>query len=283
MIPLARAVLLRAVDYAGLFPPAGLSMASAVANYRAHHAGATRWALGRFVCPAARLEEFEAELRPLDRGWQLALTCAPDGVGPALAAISAFNQSRAGSAQATALEAPFCALKVLAAVPAAGLDLYCELDPSAQDFEAQARQLKAIAVRAKLRTGGVTAAAIPSLALVLRFFEVSHRLQLPFKATAGLHHPVRGCHRLSYESGAAQAAMHGYLNLTLAAAVLQRGEPLAAAQRMLECEEAAGLRLQDFHPDEIEAGRRLFVGFGSCSFEEPLQWLTSLSPIPARP
>src|SRR6185503_14054208 len=42
-----------------LFPPAGLEMRAAVANYAAYLAGDDAWMLGRFVLPIARLEEFE--------------------------------------------------------------------------------------------------------------------------------------------------------------------------------------------------------------------------------
>lgn len=50
------------IDYAGLFPPAELPMAAAVANYAAYRRGADAWLLGRFVLPAARLAEFEVAL-----------------------------------------------------------------------------------------------------------------------------------------------------------------------------------------------------------------------------
>ena len=61
MLPLAlRALLSGAIDYAGLFPPAALDMASAVRNYEAYRRRPDAWALGRFVVPAARLGEFIA-------------------------------------------------------------------------------------------------------------------------------------------------------------------------------------------------------------------------------
>ncbi len=50
------------IDYAGLFPPAALPMADAVARYARYRQGAHAWALGRFIVPAARLEEFARTL-----------------------------------------------------------------------------------------------------------------------------------------------------------------------------------------------------------------------------
>lgn len=52
-----RILLAHAIDYAGLFPPAGLALEEAVRNYRAYRAGRDSWALGRFVVPLARAQE----------------------------------------------------------------------------------------------------------------------------------------------------------------------------------------------------------------------------------
>src|SRR5579872_1205116 len=45
------------IDYAGLNPPAGLDMRSAVANYLRYRESAHRAALGRFVISADRIGE----------------------------------------------------------------------------------------------------------------------------------------------------------------------------------------------------------------------------------
>jgi hypothetical protein len=56
-----RALLERLVHHAALFPPASLDMAGALAADRRARGGAEAWMLGRFVCPASRLEELAAE------------------------------------------------------------------------------------------------------------------------------------------------------------------------------------------------------------------------------
>ena len=48
------------IDYAGLFPPAALDMPAAAREYAEYRESEYRWALGRFVIPVARLDEFEA-------------------------------------------------------------------------------------------------------------------------------------------------------------------------------------------------------------------------------
>ncbi len=50
----ARALLSELIDYAGLFPPAALSMPEAVSNYADYRQGDFNWILGRFVLPVTR-------------------------------------------------------------------------------------------------------------------------------------------------------------------------------------------------------------------------------------
>ncbi len=47
------------IDYAGLFPPAVLTMEKAVANYDRYRDCPESWMLSHFICPAAKLGEFE--------------------------------------------------------------------------------------------------------------------------------------------------------------------------------------------------------------------------------
>jgi len=120
------ALLTGLVDYAGLFPPAGLDMRAAVRAYDAYRRGPHTRLLGSFVVPAARLDEFGAEAAALgaDRGadpaWMVsvvasdaiegdvdrALKLASSGaLGPATQVI-AFEvkaDTPAGVARATAL------------------------------------------------------------------------------------------------------------------------------------------------------------------------------------
>ena len=50
------------IDYAGLFPPAGLDMLTSTQNYASYRSGKYAWALGRLIVPVARLTEFSAAL-----------------------------------------------------------------------------------------------------------------------------------------------------------------------------------------------------------------------------
>jgi hypothetical protein len=59
MLASARALLNGIVDYAGTFPPAGLTLREAFEQYRQAKAGADGWLIGRFILPAASMPEFE--------------------------------------------------------------------------------------------------------------------------------------------------------------------------------------------------------------------------------
>lgn len=122
-------------------------------------------------------------------------------------------------------------------------------------------QLAALGLRAKIRCGGEH---VPSVDELAEFMQGCRERKLPFKATAGLHHAVR------------QGDSHGFVNL-LAASVFDE-EALAE-------EDPAAFRLDEAHfrwrdrdaaPIEILNARELFVGFGSCSFFEPVDELKSL-------
>src|SRR5687767_1527696 len=54
-----RALLTNVIDYAGLFPPAELSLDESVLNYARYLHDPEAWMLGRFICPASRLVELE--------------------------------------------------------------------------------------------------------------------------------------------------------------------------------------------------------------------------------
>ena len=115
----------------------------------------------------------------------------------------------------------------------------------------------------------------PSPAQLAAFITGCRELGLAFKATAGLHHPVR------------DGIMHGFLNL-LAAAVLAHAERAGEAEliAVLREEDPAAFRLTEetfaVHDREMDATtiaaarRELFVGYGSCSFSEPVEDLHAL-------
>lgn len=285
-----RSLLAGAIDYAGLFPPADLDMPVAVANYLGYRASPEAWALGRFVVPVGRLSELEDSLlRSRVRGDSPIPLSAVIGTGTAddMDAIEKFDaRSREHGARVGTVEVKAASAGVVRAVLAGippGWTRYLEV-PSGEGAEAALDAVASGGAYLKLRAGGITAEAFPSADQLLALLVGAARRRIPFKATAGMHHPLRGQYRLTYAEGAATGTMTGYLNIMLAAAVLHGGGDPALARSALLEEDPAALHLDDgavrwraerFGGAEIAAMRAEFChSFGSCSFREPMDELS---------
>ena len=276
------------VDYAGLFPPAALPMARALGDYAAALGGPNAWVLGRLVVPVRRLEELASALATLPADsfaagpWRLTAIAGPD-LAADLVGVRAFHDSHGESVvRVTALETVARdgaeVARARAAVPPT-LPLIVEL-PLDGDLAALAGAVRAAGATAKVRTGGVTPGDIPGPAALLGFLTACARERLAFKATAGLHHPVRGPRALTYAPDAPRATLFGYLNVFLAAIVLWHGGDAADAARILAEEDPAAFRLDGetvawrglaFAEPEVAAARAAFAtAIGSCSFREPV-------------
>jgi hypothetical protein len=281
-----RALLAGRIDYAGLFPPAALPMADAVANFASYRESADAWALARFVLPVVRLEEFEgvAALHLRGAPWRLAaLAQATDAD-----AIRAFNRRMAGRAHIDTVELraavaeDVATLAPLAALATTYVEIPIHGDP--------APLVTAIAVhglRAKVRTGGVTAESFPSASAVARFLMACVERRVMLKATAGLHHPLRGEYALTYDAHAARATMFGFLNVFLAASFARQGMDAATLEALLEERDPGAFQVDDdlvtWRGHVLTAAAlandhdRFAVSVGSCSFREPLEDLSALS------
>jgi hypothetical protein len=279
------------VDYAGLFPPAAVSMREAVANYAAYRAGASRAMLARFVVPVARLEEFVAAAHgvPADGdAWPLAVLA---GAADA-ATLDAFDAAYGARWRVDTIEAKAEDLDGIAALAAAygtRRTVYVEL-PLRAEPSALVAAVGAAGMRAKIRTGGVAADAFPSPMQVMAFLAACASLGVPFKATAGLHHPLRGEYALTYAADAPRGTMYGFLNVFLAAVLLDAGHAPDVVMPVLEERDASAFRVSEDAIEwrglrvslaQIAAARARFAGsFGSCSFTEPVDDLAALSLLP---
>ncbi|HSA56533.1 MAG TPA: hypothetical protein VLE53_12570 [Gemmatimonadaceae bacterium] len=294
--PALRALLAGAIDYAGLFPPASLGMTAAVGNYDDYRRGADAWALGRFVVPTSRLDEFVAVMseRPAPDGegrpWRVSAILGGEADAEVLAIRSA-NQRLGGTAVVDCVEVrtPSAAdVERISAAAAAGTEVFVEV-PVDGDIESITFAAARHGAHAKIRTGGVTADAFPTAAQVAHFLRACHERGIAFKATAGLHHPLRASYPLTYESRSRRTVMFGFLNVMLAAMLVWKGEDEATVTALLEERTpdalsvgAAAIRWQEHElpAAEIARARAGFVrGFGSCSFREPLDELRALAPM----
>lgn len=287
------------VDYAGLFPPASLPMTDAVARYAAHAAGPHRALLGRFVLPVARLSEFRraAGSRGADSPtsgphgestWRLAAIAVPDDAPE----VVRFNAAHHGRFVVDTIEAKAADVETIWRLASAfdeSMTVYVEL-PVRPDPAVLIAELGARGLRAKIRTGGVIPDAFPAPVEVLRFLSSCARNGVPFKATAGLHHPLRGEYALTYDDGAARGTMYGFLNVFVAAALLYDGVDEVDLVPLLEERDRGAFsvtadsitwRGRSVNLDEIARARAGFAtSFGSCSFEEPVHDLEALHLLP---
>jgi hypothetical protein len=297
----ARALLTQLIDYAGLFPPAGLGMAEAVAEHSRQRLGPEAWMLGRFVVPAARLDEFEeamlsdrvpsagAERKP-GAPWSLSAL-----VGPAFTThadeIVAFNARHGDRARVDSVEfraASRAELEAALDTIPGGLGIFVEL-PLDRSLDELLAVVRGRAANAKVRTGGIESSVIPPVPPLARFLEACASARVPFKATAGLHHPLRAEYPLTYEADSPRATLHGFLNVFAAAVFARGGMPAAELEALLRETRPEELRLDDaglgwrdrsVSADELALARRDFaLSFGSCSFGEPVAELKALGVI----
>jgi hypothetical protein len=281
-----QALLGRIVEYAGLFPPAALDMETALRNYQRYTETDEFWLLGGFVLPASRLVEFAGALEGVwgteqERPWTLKVVCAGETADD-VRAIEEFQQGAVfiGSLEAKAADAR-AAKEVLERLPAAR-SRYVEFPP-----EKAAEVLPVLGdygARAKIRMGGVTAESVPGAEAVARFLLQCAKERIAWKATAGLHHAVRGVREIV--PGGPRVAMHGFVNVFLAGAQAFYGADEKMLVRTLNEEAGSAFRADEdvirWHDntmivDQMEKARSEFaIGFGSCSFEEPVADLKAM-------
>jgi hypothetical protein len=171
------------------------------------------------VLPVSRFAEFEAALasvQPIEP-WGISALL---GTSPEfdLAEIDHFNNRNKGRAAVDAVEVKAATSDEISHIRAyvrGSITCYFEIPP------AMASELLptigAVHARAKIRTGGVTQDAFPSSETVARFIVECAKNNVAFKATAGLHHPIRCSKPLTYEANAPTGTMHGFLNVFMAA------------------------------------------------------------------
>jgi hypothetical protein len=147
-------------------------------------------------------------------------------------------------------------------------EVYAET-PLDDGLEERLDELAERGLGAKVRCGG---AALPSGAQLARFVQACRARRLVFKATAGLHHALRG------------DAGHGFLNL-LAAAVFEGDEVQALAETdsgafVLDSSAFAWRGRSAPAEELVRVRHELFHSIGSCSFFEPVEELEELGVLP---
>ena len=276
--PTARVAFERLIDYAGLFPPAQLDMAAALAEYETSRNGEHAWMLGRFIVPASRIGELLAHAGTSPIPLSVIVDSGSDArawFGNSAHVLERLQGYRENETRISieALEVPLPPLLSKRETYEATigqfamlseryglreLPTYVEIPRDERFGELIVPTMAAFSrygVGGKLRCGGVVAGAVPSPEEVATFLAASGDASVPFKATAGLHHPIR------HFNEAAGFTMHGFLNLLAAAS--QRNASEATLAEIIAREDA-----RDFNALDVEALKRGREGrtSGGCAW-----------------
>jgi len=323
LTPSLRALLTDIIDYAGLFPPAELRLHEALRNYEQYRHDVEAWMLARFVIPVGRLDELNA-FAQLFRGPEPFLFSVlgaggatsdafVDAFARDLDALQQFHTDHHDRVQADVMEVRLPAELVEASASAmrdffdrvhrqllatgtAQLDVFYEVPHTTAPDALRAllatmadqNSLQAVPARStiglKVRCGGTVPEEFPPVQHLARAIAGCRNAGVRFKATAGLHHPVR------HYSETYETPMHGFLNLfgaTVLAVEHDLSEDGIQAILLEEDPEAfqftkKALKWRDLAAsmDTIHYVRdQLAISFGSCSFDEPRDHLKELELI----
>ncbi len=290
------------IDYAGLFPPARLPLDRVLRNFADYQACEQHWMLGTLILrpdDLSRLGKLGRDLMArAESPWRIACVL-PGGDESQLRAdlseIQRFNASysqgplpRAGiDTVELRIQSTSEMLRAANILPV-NMRVYFEMG-----YEQAAQLIPVIAeadrsnLHAKFRTGGISADLIPMDEEVIDAISRCADGRVRFKATAGLHHPVRGAHPLTYEQNAESSVMHGFLNVLAATAILMADpENKDEACRALRDRDANSFRVAEDGwywrqrkfslKDTVHLRTHGMVSFGSCSFVEPVEDLQNL-------
>ena len=289
-----RILLNEIIDYAGLFPPSQVSMSEAVLNYATYRHSNYGWMLGRFILPVARLDEFYESAREfLPRGqeaaWKLSVLAGED-VSQTIRSMNEFNRKHSDKAICDVLEvkaATVSKIENTITLLSKAITPYFEVAPVGRTFVDLIATLGIKKLRAKIRTGGVTREEFPATRDIIRFVRTCMAANVPFKATAGLHHPVRCFKPLTYAPDAPQGTMHGFLNVLIMTGFARESFRVSLLEEIMEEEfeevfefSENGVSWRGSHLLTLSHIERLrskgMRSFGSCSFDEPVADLQEL-------
>jgi hypothetical protein len=232
-----------------------MDMPEALEADREARASEHAWMLDRFICPASKLGELPAD--------PPRLSVVVDGEPTAETPVE-LVEARVGDDEPAAVH------ERVRGVYGDGPRVFLEL-PLDDRLERNVEAVGALGAGAKVRCGGETTPSVDALAA---FVTACVRAGVPFKATAGLHHPVRNM----------RPGMHGFLNLLAAATFAEDAEAILAEEDPAAFAVTVdGLTVHGRHAgvNEIARARReRLTAYGSCSFGEPVEDLTALGILP---
>ncbi|MCZ7532012.1 MAG: hypothetical protein M5U23_01135 [Acidimicrobiia bacterium] len=285
------------VDYGGVFPPASLSVGDAVAGYREARASEASWVVGRFLIRASQLEELAAVAQATmvagEVPWEVSATFDLDAPQSADLA-AAFHAEMEPAMTVSAAEARIIdptidgIERLFTTVGSISPDVvaFLEVTPSA-NIEGQVRSIADVIKRAgrvggaKLRCGGATSDLFPTAEELAVFIKSCVDAGLPYKATAGLHQPVR------HFDEALSIYRHGFLNMLMATAAAADGAGLGTIIEIVSETDRTAFAISPAFAtwrDITMPGsalrrvrQNLFIAYDATDFDEPISALRDMN------
>jgi hypothetical protein len=265
------------IDDAAMFPPGNAPLDRALAEHLEHRSAWYAELVGPLLVPADRMADLTeiVTVQPLPARLDVGVIAS---LGPEVAAEALQSAATISAVRVTGVELPLnTSVDAGADWDRLGADVravWWEVDRG-QDVGAQLDRLAAVDGRlggAKLRTGGVSPAAVPSAAEVAAFLRHAIDVDLTFKLTAGLHHAVR---TTDPDTGLEQ---HGVLNVLCAIkAALNGGEEDELETVLAERDPAVLVaRTNGMSEADASVARAFWSSFGCCGVTDPIDDLVAL-------
>lgn len=293
-------------DDAAMFPPANRSLAESLAAHRGHRRRDRSWLVRRLLVTASRVNDLMAALGEDDH-IEVGVVLDRGGAGTFAETVSADISSLARLARDERVDLTGIEVRVVGEDPEAEVSavltgiqgarlprppqVAIEVPVTARPAGEVLTGLKAIEVArhsdgvgrslmAKVRCGGTERGTVPADVELAGFLMVCATSRIPFKATAGLHHPTRT------ENPDTGDLEHGFLNLLGAAVNAFQGAGLAAIEETLARPPAelrlgsGALVIGDAVVESVVLGMvraSFFTGIGCCDVLDPITDLAALN------
>ncbi|TDD42224.1 hypothetical protein E1286_31190 [Nonomuraea terrae] len=244
------------VDDAGLFPPTSLHMDEALARHMRDLESGHPVLTHRLLCPASRIERLRGkDVRPRRVGLILDTDEVPDFGDLPVDLVETLLPP----------DTPIETLVAGLSLPP-GVRLFVEIPAGRPGLSVPP------GTGLKVRCGGTTADKFPPVEHLAQFIRFCADNDVPFKATAGLHHAIR------HFDPSLGVDRHGFLNLLLAVCEAVEGRDPAPVLRTTDVGHLVRMA-GGVNEDTAEQARRLLVSYGSCNTSAPLEDLHALGLI----
>jgi hypothetical protein len=275
------------IDYAGLFPPAELSLGKAITNYYNYLNSPDSMMLSKFIIPASLLNSVPPALNEkilsVNGSFAVIISNTSEDIENIISSINKTLIKALEIKPGVNLDNLLDKIILIKNEINKNIEIFIEssINPDNELIE-EIKVLRKNGINAgyKLRTGGLTPDAFPSPEIIASVIKSCSENGIPFKATAGLHHPF------THFNSDVNSRMYGFINIFSAGMFTVKYHPDEKELADIITDENPGNfffedklshKKYELSSDEIRNSRKnYFISFGSCSFNEPLEDLRKL-------